>query len=48
LWLVGYRENLEPEATDTDIWALENNYVAVTPVTLDVTDYALLKSFTFE
>lgn len=48
LWLVGYRENLEPEATDTDIWALENNYVAVTPVTLDVTDYQLLKQLSFE
>ncbi|MBR4296761.1 MAG: 5'/3'-nucleotidase SurE [Bacteroidaceae bacterium] len=48
LWLVGNRENLEPEATDTDIWALENNYVAVTPVTLDVTDYGLLKKLSFE
>lgn len=48
LWLVGYRENLEPEATDTDIWALENNCVAVTPVTLDVTDYQLLKQLSFE
>ena len=47
LWLVGYRENLEPEATDTDIWALENGYVAVTPVTLDVTDYKLLERFSF-
>lgn len=48
LWLVGYRENLEPEATDTDIWALENGYVAVTPVTLDVTHYGLLKDLSFE
>ena len=48
LWLVGYRENLEPDAHDTDIWALENNYVAVTPVTLDVTDYGLLKTLSFE
>lgn len=47
LWLVGYRENLEPEATDTDIWALENGYVAVTPVTLDVTNYKLLESLSF-
>ena len=47
LWLVGYRENLEPEATDTDIWALENGYVAVTPVTLDVTNYKLLEHLSF-
>ncbi len=47
LWLVGYRENLEPAATDTDIWALENGYVAVTPVTLDVTNYKLLEHLSF-
>lgn len=41
-WLVGESTNLEPEATDTDRWALDHGYVAVTPVTLDVTDYGLV------
>lgn len=41
-WLVGDCENLEPEATDTDSWALEHGYVAVTPTTMDVTDYGLM------
>ena len=31
--------NDEPEATDTDAWALDNGYVAITPTTIDVTDY---------
>lgn len=36
-WLVGECVELEPEATDTDRWALAHGYVAVTPTTLDVT-----------
>lgn len=47
VWLVGNRENLEPENTETDIWALEHGYVAVTPVTLDCTHYDLLESLKF-
>ena len=34
-WLVGECIDLEPEATDTDRWALAHGYVAVTPTTLD-------------
>lgn len=41
-WLVGNVHQLEPEATDTDTWALENGYVAVTPTQVDVTSYKLL------
>lgn len=41
-WLTGDRVNEEPEATDTDAWALENGYVAVTPETLDVTAHGLV------
>ena len=41
-WLVGDCEELEPEATDTDRWALAHGYVAITPTNLDVTDYELL------
>lgn len=29
--------NDEPDATDTDAWALDNGYVAITPTTIDVT-----------
>lgn len=41
-WLVGECKELEPEATDTDRWALANGYVAVTPTQLDVTAYGLI------
>jgi len=42
-WLTGNFFNREPGATDTDEWALENNYLAVVPVKTDFTDYALLE-----
>ena len=38
-WMVGHYQNDEPEATDTDRWALDNGYVAVTPTQIDVTAY---------
>ena len=41
-WMVGEYRNDEPEATDTDQWALNHGYVAVTPTTVDVTDYDFL------
>lgn len=44
-WLVGEVLELEPEATDTDRWALYHGFVAVTPQTLDSTAYDLLESF---
>jgi 5'-nucleotidase len=36
-WLTGIFQNHEPESTDTDEWALANNYVSVVPVTVDMT-----------
>ena len=36
-WLTGIFRNHEPDATDTDEWALANNYVSVVPVTIDMT-----------
>lgn len=42
-WLTGQYINLEPDATDTDLWALDNNYVAVVPVKTDLTDYNEIK-----
>lgn len=41
-WLVGNCEELEPEAEDTDRWALAHGYVAVTPTQLDVTATGLV------
>lgn len=38
-WLTGEFINHEPEAEDTDEWALKHNYVAVVPVQVDLTDY---------
>lgn len=38
-WLTGEFVNQEPTAEDTDEWALANNYVAVVPVQVDLTDY---------
>lgn len=42
-WLVGENVELEPEATDTDRWALAHGYVAVTPTQLDVTAKELVE-----
>ena len=36
-WLTGIYNNHEPDAEDTDEWALANNYVSVVPVTVDMT-----------
>ena len=43
-WLTGAFQNAEPEAEDTDEWALAHNYVSVVPVQVDMTDYRMLKS----
>ena len=42
LWLVGECRELEPEAEDTDRWALAHGYVAITPTSLDYTAYGLI------
>ncbi len=36
-WLIGDYTNDEPEAEDTDNWALTHGYIAITPTTIDVT-----------
>lgn len=38
-WLTGSFNNQEPEATDTDEWAMANGYVSVVPVSVDMTAY---------
>ncbi len=40
--LTGTFRNLEPEATDTDYWAIDHGMAAITPLSLDMTDYAML------
>lgn len=44
--LTGYCINMEPEAEDTDRWALDHGYASIVPTTLDLT--APLQSFSFE
>lgn len=36
-WLTGMFQNHEPDAEDTDEWALANGFVSVVPVTVDMT-----------
>lgn len=42
-WMGGHYVNYEPQSEDTDVWALENNYVAVFPVHFDMTHYKALE-----
>ena len=37
--LTGFFTNLEPDASDTDYWALDHGMASVTPLTLDMTSY---------
>jgi 5'-nucleotidase len=51
LWLTGNFENSEPESTDTDEFALANNYVSIVPVQIDLTAYSeiqTLKEWNYE
>lgn len=38
-WMVGSYTNDEPDRDDTDNWALNHGYVAITPTRIDVTAY---------
>ena len=38
-WLTGDFFNEEPNAQDTDEWALKNNYISIVPVQIDMTCY---------
>ncbi|MBN1952875.1 MAG: 5'/3'-nucleotidase SurE [Bacteroidales bacterium] len=42
-WLTGKYFNSEPDAEDTDEWALHNNYVAVVPLHTDLTSFSTLE-----
>ncbi len=41
-WLTGYFKNYEPDAEDTDEWALRNGYVSVVPVLTDFSDHSAI------
>jgi len=42
-WLTGDFHNFEPNAKDTDEWALANNYIAIVPIQVDLTSYEAIK-----
>lgn len=42
-WLTGSFRNFEEDATDTDIHALEKDYVSVVPIQIDMTSYQTIK-----
>lgn len=42
-WLAGYFKNFEEDSTETDIYALKNNFASVVPVTVDMTSYKTLE-----
>lgn len=43
-WLTGAFNNFEPEAEDSDEWALKNNYIAIVPTQIDSTSYSELEN----
>ena len=48
-WMVGHYQNDEPEMQDTDRWALDHGYIAITPTRADVTAYeAMQQLMSFE
>ena len=44
-WLTGEFVNFEPEAEDTDEWALKNGYISVVPTQADMTAHKFLNDF---
>lgn len=42
-WLTGDFHNFEPQAKDTDEWALANNYISIVPIHVDLTSYDGIK-----
>lgn len=43
-WLTGKFENFEPEATDTDEYRLQRNYISIVPVKCDLSAKSLIKT----
>lgn len=43
-WLTGIFNNHEPDAEDTDEWAINNGFVSVVPVTVDMTAHSYVET----
>jgi 5'-nucleotidase len=41
--MAGEFRDTDPEEQRNDHWALRHGYVAITPVTVDATDYEMIK-----
>ena len=41
-WITGRFDNHEPEAIDTDEWALANGFISIVPTKIDMTAYELI------
>jgi 5'-nucleotidase len=41
-WMTGYFLNEEPQATDTDEFALKNGYISIVPTSIDMTAHAMI------
>jgi 5'-nucleotidase len=46
-WMTGKFENLEPEAVDTDLWAIKNGYVSIVPSCFDLTKHSIINDLNF-
>lgn len=46
LWMAGDFVNFDLDKQDTDVWALENNYISVVPCQFDLTSYEALNTLT--
>lgn len=46
-WMTGKFENLEPEAVDTDLWAIKNGYVSIVPSCFDLTKHSIISELNF-
>ncbi|HXC06794.1 MAG TPA: 5'/3'-nucleotidase SurE [Bacteroidia bacterium] len=42
-WLTGKFDNFEKGEPDTDVWALESNFISIVPVQFDMTAYKVMK-----
>lgn len=42
-WMTGKFINMEPEDNDTDIWAIENDYISVVPTKFDLTSNSVIQ-----
>lgn len=42
-WMMGYFQNDEPDAEDTDAWAIAHNICSITPLTVDMTAESVIR-----